>query len=72
MAYMKRNMARMYSLLESAESCKGHARGVRGTHRLDSKKLAHIGRMICAGCPSFSGLGLEKGHVPTVWPLHQE
>ena len=28
-----------------------------------SKKLKHGCRMICAGCPSLFGLGLEDGHV---------
>ena len=25
--------------------------------------------MICAGCSSFFGVGLEDGHVPTFWLL---
>ena len=34
---------------------------------LDFKKLEYGCRMICAGVPSFFGLGLEDGHVPTFW-----
>ena len=36
---------------------------------VDSKKLEHGCRMIHAGFPSFCGLGLEDGHVPTFWNL---
>ena len=36
---------------------------------VDSKKLEHGWRMIHAGFPSFFGLGLEEGHVPTFWLL---
>ena len=32
-------------------------------------KLEHRSRMICAGVPSFFGLGLEVGHAPTSWLL---
>ena len=31
---------------------------------VDSRKLEHGGGMICAGVPSFCGLGLKDGHVP--------
>ena len=39
---------------------------------LDSKKLEHGCRMMYAGVPSFFGLGLEDGPVPTFWPLLQK
>ena len=35
--------------------------------RGSSKKSEHGCRMIHAGVPSFHGLGLEDGHVPTFW-----
>ena len=35
-----------------------------------SKKLEHGRRLIYAGVPSFFGLGLEDGHVPSFWLLH--
>ena len=34
-----------------------------------SQKLEHATRIIYAGIPSFFGLGLEDGHVPTLWLL---
>ena len=37
--------------------------------RIDSKRLEHGRRMICAGSASFCALRLEDGHVPTFWPL---
>ena len=36
---------------------------------LDSKKLEHGCGTISAGFPSFLGVGLEEGHVPTLWLL---
>ena len=36
---------------------------------VNSKKLEHGCRMIYAGSASFCCLGLEDGHVPTLWPL---
>ena len=39
------------------------------TYTVDSKQLEHGCRMVYAGFPSFFGLGLEEGHVPTLWPL---
>ena len=33
------------------------------------KKLENGCRMICAGCASFFGLGLEDAHCPTSWLL---
>ena len=40
-------------------------------HSHEFKNLEHGGRMIYAGSPSFSGLGLEEGQVPTFWlPLY--
>ena len=36
---------------------------------VDSKMLEHGCRVIYAGFPSFFGLGLEDGHVPTFWLL---
>ena len=36
---------------------------------VDSKKLEHRCRIICAGLPSFFGLGLQHGHVPNFWRL---
>ena len=35
--------------------------------RLHKPKLEHGCRMIYAGVPSFCGLRLEDGHVPTFW-----
>ena len=39
--------------------------------RVYSQKLEHGCRMIHAGRPSFFGLGLEDGPVPTFWLLLQ-
>ena len=36
---------------------------------VDSNTLEHGCRMILAGFPSFTGLGLEGGHIPTFWLL---
>ena len=36
---------------------------------VDSKYLEHGWRMINDGFPSFFGLGLEDGHIPTFWLL---
>ena len=33
--------------------------------QLTYTRLPKVGRIIYAGFPSFSGLGLEDGHVPT-------
>ena len=38
-------------------------------HMADSKKLERGHRKIYVGLPSFFGLGLEGGHVPTSWLL---
>ena len=43
--------------------------GVEDNGAADSKSLEHGNRMIYAGTPSVLGLGLEDGHVPTLWPL---
>ena len=36
---------------------------------VDSNKLEHACKVIYAGFPSFFGLGLEDGHLPTFWIL---
>ena len=51
----------------SCEKKAGARYGVGNT--VDSQKLEHGCRMIYAGVPSFFGLGLEDGHVPTFWLL---
>ena len=38
-------------------------------HTGTPKKLEHACRMIYDGSPSFVGLDLEDGHVPTFWPI---
>ena len=43
--------------------------GARNTTTVDSKKLEHRCRVICAGSASFFGWRLEDGHVPTFWLL---
>ena len=43
----------------------------RAAHIVDSRKLEHACRVLYAGCPSFFGVGLEDGHVPTFWLLLQ-
>ena len=38
-------------------------------YRYRLQRVGHGCRMIYAGIPSFFGLGLEAGHVPTIWLL---
>ena len=35
--------------------------------KVDSKKLKHGCRMLCAGSACCLGLGLQDGHLPTFW-----
>ena len=39
----------------------------RSWDTVGSQKLEHGCRMIDAGFPSFFGLALDDGHVPTFW-----
>ena len=40
---------------------------ISGLNAVYCKELEHGYRMTFAGLPSFCGLGLEDGHVPTCW-----
>ena len=57
---------RIWSILRpwAKKSCSFGA-SVQNHFTADSKKLEHVCRLIYAGFPSFCGLGLEDGHVPT-------